>query len=471
MRKATFFLLLPILLVLSTISLNAATIRCDHNGNWNATTTWHGDKVPTSTDDVIIGNNNTVTVTANATCASLTLGKNGGPGSGSGTLQINSGVVLSVSGNVTLGVGPRVGTMRFQTAGSGELNMTNSASTLTFTNGTFNGASVIRRAISGAGTWAFSDANTRLVTSAGQSAINVLFKTYPSTNIPTGDSTKAIRRYLSITPSGALTAALRFSYATGELKTLTEANLAAWRYDGTAWVNAGGTDVPASNYVEITGVSTWSDWTAADPSQPLPVQLVSFNAVVNKTNTASNVQLDWATISEVNNFGFYIQRQLSGESDFSTVENGFVAGNGTTLEQHNYSWTDVNVPVGTHSYRIKQVDLDGLESYSSPIEVTINKTMDVKDNSVPSVFQLDQNYPNPFNPTTNITFSVAETNPTTLKVYNVLGSEIATLFDGIAASGRMYTVSFDASKLGNGIYLYKIQSGMNSQVRKMTLIK
>ncbi len=85
-------------------------------------------------------------------------------------------------------------------------------------------------------------------------------------------------------------------------------------------------------------------------------------------------------------------------------------------------------------------------------------------------FDLQQNYPNPFNPTTTIKFSVPKNGMVTLKVYNLLGQEVATLVNGEMNAGS-YKVTFDASKLGSGVYFYKLQAGNNSATKKMILLK
>lgn len=90
---------------------------------------------------------------------------------------------------------------------------------------------------------------------------------------------------------------------------------------------------------------------------------------------------------------------------------------------------------------------------------------------VPIELNLAQNYPNPFNPSTTIVFTVKEANPTTLKVYNTLGQEVATLFKGTAEPGQFYKVEFNASNLASGIYIYRLQSGNNVSVKKMMMIK
>jgi hypothetical protein len=82
-----------------------------------------------------------------------------------------------------------------------------------------------------------------------------------------------------------------------------------------------------------------------------------------------------------------------------------------------------------------------------------------------------QNYPNPFNPSTKISFTVDEAAFTTLKVYNILGQEITTLFEGIAEPGPVHIVSFEGRNLANGAYIYRLESGSKVEVKKMILLK
>ena len=89
---------------------------------------------------------------------------------------------------------------------------------------------------------------------------------------------------------------------------------------------------------------------------------------------------------------------------------------------------------------------------------------------VPEEFELEQNYPNPFNPTTIISYGVPEAGVVSVKIYNMLGQEVAVLADGYVAEGR-YTVAFDASGLSAGIYLYTIEAGSVQLTRRMTLLK
>ncbi len=92
-----------------------------------------------------------------------------------------------------------------------------------------------------------------------------------------------------------------------------------------------------------------------------------------------------------------------------------------------------------------------------------------KDN-IPSDFVLGQNYPNPFNPTTTIKYQLREDGFVTIKVFNVLGKEIAILVNREQSAGNQ-EVKFDGSKLASGIYFYRMQSGSFSQTKKLIILK
>lgn len=91
--------------------------------------------------------------------------------------------------------------------------------------------------------------------------------------------------------------------------------------------------------------------------------------------------------------------------------------------------------------------------------------------NIASEYVLDQNYPNPFNPTTQISFSVRKTSQATLTVYNLLGQEVAVLFNGIATSTTAYSIIFDAKSLPSGMYMYSLRTSGGSEVKKMCLLK
>ena len=93
-----------------------------------------------------------------------------------------------------------------------------------------------------------------------------------------------------------------------------------------------------------------------------------------------------------------------------------------------------------------------------------------ENNSIPHSYSLDQNYPNPFNPSTKITYSVSEESPVTIKVYDLIGQEIAVLVDDVKEPG-FYSVTFDALGLSSGIYIYQMRAGNFTSVKKMSVLK
>ena len=104
-----------------------------------------------------------------------------------------------------------------------------------------------------------------------------------------------------------------------------------------------------------------------------------------------------------------------------------------------------------------------------PLSEIITAVKDKK-NNLPTNFSLEQNYPNPFNPTTVINFSVPKTSMVTIKVYDVLGNEIATLLNKEKLAGK-YSVNFNASKFSSGVYFYRMQAGSFVEAKKLILLK
>lgn len=113
--------------------------------------------------------------------------------------------------------------------------------------------------------------------------------------------------------------------------------------------------------------------------------------------------------------------------------------------------------------------------YEEAVNLANNTTPIVKiqDNiskQIPSGYFLDKNYPNPFNPTTTISFSLPRAGTVKLKVFNILGREVATLVDKWMMAGR-HAVQFDANELSSGVYFYRLSTGNFQETKKMLLIK
>jgi hypothetical protein len=219
----------------------------------------------------------------------------------------------------------------------------------------------------------------------------------------------------------------------------------------------------------ITGITTDIDGDMRNATYPyigadenltyvLPVELTSFTGSAH----GRNVELLWNTATEINNSGFEVQRAMhSGLMDWQKV--GFVDGAGTSNAPHNYSFVDVNSAANKYSYRLKQIDRDGKFTYSNAVEVTT--TLSAED------FTLSQNYPNPFNPSTKFSFAAKNVERTTLKIYDVVGQEVATLFNDVAQPNQIYTLTFDANNLSSGIYFYVLRSQSRNEIKKMMLLK
>jgi hypothetical protein len=198
---------------------------------------------------------------------------------------------------------------------------------------------------------------------------------------------------------------------------------------------------------------------------PVPVQISSFTAM---PIGADGVRLEWTTLSETNNYGFEVQKSASEKGPFTTVTDGFVKGNGTTVVPHNYSFTVADATTGIYYFRLKQIDLDGSQHLTDPVRVDV--TTGVIAGTVPTQTMLAQNYPNPFNPSTVIRYGVAEKSQVTLNVYNGLGEMVASLVNGERMPGY-YDVRFNAGGLAAGVYFYRLSAGSFVQTNKLLLLK
>jgi len=255
---------------------------------------------------------------------------------------------------------------------------------------------------------------------------------------------------------------------TAEMKTQSTFTAAGWDFT-TIWQMIG------SNYPDLQSNS----------NSALPVELTSFTAVSTSSTT---IVLNWQTATEVNNYGFEIQRASSlpagqagsatpgqdesnlqgqgthnGNSDLEGYTKiGFVQGHGNSNSPKQYSFTDNTATNGNYSYRLKQIDTDGQFEYSDVVEVTTG--------SIPTKYALQQNYPNPFNPATTIKYLIPENGFVTLKVFDVLGKEVARLVNANQQPGN-YSVNFDASNLPSGTYIYTIRANNFFSSKKMLLMK
>lgn len=193
---------------------------------------------------------------------------------------------------------------------------------------------------------------------------------------------------------------------------------------------------------------------SASISSPLPVELISFTGVYEN----SKVQLFWKTATELNNYGFEIERRLpSGQ--WSKI--GFIPGHGNSNSLKSYSYLDSNLPSGIIEYRLKQIDFNGKFEYSNVLQVEVASV---------SRMQLAQNYPNPFNPLTNIVYDLPSNTKVKLVIYDITGRQVVTLVDGFQYAGN-HKIEFNGSNLASGVYIYSITTLQGVISKKMLLMK
>ena len=231
------------------------------------------------------------------------------------------------------------------------------------------------------------------------------------------------------------------------------------------WLFIGSFPIDSARLESFCDAAWQNGWLNKVPGDPLPIQLSSFTA---KAMSQSTVLLEWETLTEVNNYGFEIQKSPGQPNNYQTIPHSFVPGHGTTNVPHQYIYTDTTASTGTWFYRLKQVDLDGTVHYSDGILVDV--LTDVEESPLPTTYSLDQNYPNPFNPSTTIEFALPNGGYVSLKVFNVLGKEVATLVSRELPTGR-YGAHLDAADLPSGTYFYRLQAGDFVDTKKLLLLK
>jgi len=265
---------------------------------------------------------------------------------------------------------------------------------------------------------------------------------------------------------------LRFYYNEDQLATILENDLKISYWNQTEWINGFPQTIDATNnYIEVTLPSgqSWGStalFSLEDGGAPLPVVMSRFDmAVVNR-----DINLSWATETEINNKGFSIERRVKTPDNQYSVwkEVSFMNGKGNSTSRIEYSYTDKKLNSGAYQYRLKQVDYNGNYEYHSPAN---NSDMVI---GKPGSFDISQNYPNPSNPKSKIDFSMPFDGKVSIKVYDILGKEVASLINDFKPAD-FYTVEFDGSNVSSGTYFYRIIAEGNNQkftkTMKMILVK
>ena len=221
------------------------------------------------------------------------------------------------------------------------------------------------------------------------------------------------------------------------------------------WLSGSNAYTTIAKFQSGTGLEAGSAWSSI--ANPLPVQVTSFTGVVK----GYTVALNWKTATEVNTYTFEVERRITTQWE-SVCK---IPAGGTSNAPLEYAYVDSlkNVSSGNIFYRLKSVDNDGSFQYNGDIEVAVTA-------AIPNVFTLNQNYPNPFNPTTTISYQLQSAGKVSLKVYDMLGREIATLVNEEKGAGY-YSAVFNGSRLSSGIYIYRLQAGSFTETKKFVLLK
>jgi len=241
----------------------------------------------------------------------------------------------------------------------------------------------------------------------------------------------------------------------------------------------GGTSVHAADLtgdgnMDVLSASSGDDTVAwyENTDDVLPVELTYLSVHANGTGA----RLTWQTASETNNSGFYIQHQspsVDGDSPAGSSADrnpsgdwerlGFVQGAETTSSATSYQFTvEKELSLGTHWFRLRQVDTDGTAYLSDPVSLQVQMWKKIR---------LSAPAPNPTTEKIRLSFAVKESDDTTVRLYNLLGQRVATLYQGQPAAKEQHRLSLDTSGLTSGTYVIRLQAGGTAKTRKVTVVR
>jgi hypothetical protein len=192
------------------------------------------------------------------------------------------------------------------------------------------------------------------------------------------------------------------------------------------------------------------------PNGVLPVELDGLAA----RRDGQDVVLDWRTLSETNNAGFAIEQRRAGEQGFTEV--GYVDGAGTTTEVQSYRFRVEGLDVGTHAFRLRQIDFDGTSTVSAEVEATVE---------LDEAYVLRTPYPNPLRDRATVEFAVREAQRVTVAAYDALGRRVATLYDGTPQPNQVMKATLRAEGLASGVYFVRAQGEQFQATRRVTVVR
>jgi|WetSurMetagenome_2_1015567.scaffolds.fasta_scaffold04925_9 hypothetical protein len=195
----------------------------------------------------------------------------------------------------------------------------------------------------------------------------------------------------------------------------------------------------------------------------------NFDATVYHTENNAHPKLTWTLNTEADGDDYYIERRVTGQQNFSFL----TTVNWTTNQYIDYSINYAGGGPALAEYKVRAHDINGnYSNYTNVESVQYGDAYKFGTGNIESTtnYKLEQNYPNPFNPETFINYQIKENGFVSLKVYDLIGQEVANLVDEVQSPGQ-YSISFDGSNLPSGIYIYSLRVNEFVQYIKMTLLK
>jgi len=207
-----------------------------------------------------------------------------------------------------------------------------------------------------------------------------------------------------------------------------------------------------------------------DPLAPQNLTVTAYTA-----SEVSHPQLDWSFNNEpdvyITTNAYEISRRTKPSggswSSWSIIDHV----DGDENEYVDYDLNYVNADQFVAEYKLRAMDYnDNYSSYSSVVSITFGQFGKITSSSTNFKFNLNQNYPNPFNPSTTIEYSIQKSGNVSLKVYDMIGNEVANLVSENQEAGN-YSLEFNADNLPSGIYVYRLISGNFTDTKKLILLK
>ncbi|MFA6232964.1 MAG: T9SS type A sorting domain-containing protein [Bacteroidota bacterium] len=398
----------------------------------------------------------------NGATAFTNLSKTGGgtltlndPISVSGTLTLDNGLILLGNSHLTLGDGASI-------AG------TPSASAMIVTGGTGE----LRKGFSGTGSFIFpvGDATgtaeyspaTLNFTSGSFSSAYASVRAVNSKHPQNSSVTNFIDRYWVLSSTGitGFNCDVACTYVPADVHG-TESVLFGGAWDGSLWTLLSA--VNPSTHSFSTSLATLGEFSAGE-SSAVPVELVAFSGSVLDP---SHVRLRWKTATELNCFGFEIQRMREDDANLEWSTLAFTEGQGTKHTPSNYAFVDaLSKPVYSETsfhYRLRQIDRDGSVAHSPIITVHFGNR--------PVALRLEAPWPNPAVDHATIAITIEQAHPVTLTVHNSFGAEVSRICDGTPLDRGMHVLPVSTGDLPTGIYIVRLLQGEESRYVKFVVAK